>query len=192
MNRRVIMTIIMLQALVCTFALQPAWAEMLGGCGQGDVDYNFELDKKAPGTKVDVSLTLFYDQKGTHDDCQIEMTDMHYFMRAKIGNDNLTKFASSEEFVTNYNYLFAGVLHDVCYKDWAAQKEEIKLFFFTTVVPELFDGIDLTTASVKVKSVSNLAEDENSRFPGCCEEVFPDGTGKEVYFMMMDLVLAVQ
>ena len=169
---------------------------MLDGCAV-DIEYGFEVDKNAPGTKVDVALTIYWEKKEADPAGCVggdfrENTDMHYFMRAKIGNDNLTRFSSSQEFERNYNYIFAGVMHDVCYLDWDAQKLEIQTFIYNTVVPELFAGKIVTPDDVKVKSIDNLVEDQNSRFPGCCQEVFPDGTGTEIYFMMMDLVLAVQ
>ena len=188
MKIRLLLSIIVLQALMFALALQPAMGITLDS-GGATVDQLFTVEKTAGGTKVELTILLNYDQVGDGSQCVGNYkTDMYYFLRARIGNDNLTKAISEDSTGSNSKndifYPFAGVLEDVCLWDSGAQSQAIQNFIVTTVIPELFYGQQLSAENVKIKEVKNIVYDENDvAGDTCC-----DG----IEFMMLDAVLAVQ
>jgi hypothetical protein len=191
MKPKFILTILALMALMSTLALPQAFGAITGSTKVSDFDELLGIDKKAAGTKVDVTLTIYFEQKvDSENSCpEDELTDMHFYMRAKIGNDNLTKLGSDDTVVINKSdsfYPFAGVENDVCYLDSNKQQQVIKDFIRETVVPELFAGQTFAEDDVQIKGITNIVQDDNVVFPGCCED-----EGEDIYFIVMDLVIAV-
>ena len=124
-----------------------------------------------------------------------ENSNMHYFIRAKIGNDNLTTLADKAKTTDGVDlnksdslYPFAGVAEDICVKEYNTQQNIIEEFIMSTVVPELFYGEDPNMLSVKIKSVGNIINDDNDLFEDCCV----DNDDEVIHFLVMDVVIGVQ
>ena len=228
MKSKLIMSVLVLLSLTFSFALSPAFGALTGSTSAAKPEEIFDIDKNAPGTKVLMTITLYYesidsiedpDKPGCNALCENEYGDegqeaqlaacleaclncfegensnMHYFIRAEIGNDNLTTLANKAKSAADVDlnksdsfYPFAGVAENTCVKEYNTQQSIIEEFMMSTIIPELFYGEDITMDDIKIKSVEKIINDDNDLFADCCV----DNNDEVIHFLVMDVVIGVQ
>jgi len=195
MRTKKLFVLVMILTIVSLMAVPPAIAGR--GCedGQPFTDYIIvAVDKTAPGTKYNVTLTLYY-----QDSTACPPNDMYMFARVK-GNT----VQAIQDWEGNDLLSFGGTAQCIQYSGtdgslpaseaYAMQREAVEDFFTYVVNPGIYaykhlddyDGCDPDSLDPEqvcpefaIKSITNLIE---------------DGTGDAggLRFMVLDLVLAIQ
>jgi hypothetical protein len=124
------------------------------------------VNKNAQGTKYTGTLTIYYQPSGTGSCGDFAPnTNMYYFFRIKKGFKV---------------YPFSGITQDICYLNQSEQATAIDSFISQNVMPFLSSNSNATYA---LKSVTQVVEDDETFFAGCCSDLF---------FMVMDIEIAVK
>ena len=157
---RLLMTLLAL-AMVITFSATELTA---GGCQPGsDGEGGIEVNPKAPGTKYEGPLTVYY-EKVVDTDPQEYI--LNFFLRLRKGS-TLNAFSAQSAAI---------------YLDVESIKEETQWFFTNTVIQNLYDE-PIPLDAALLKSVDQLVDEATSGG----EEV-----NNGMVFNILDVVIAVQ
>ena len=68
MKAKLVLSVLVLLFLMFSFALSPAFGALTGSTSAAKPEEIFDIDKNAPGTKVLMTITLYYEQIASIED----------------------------------------------------------------------------------------------------------------------------